>query len=57
MHALALTDRFARVRELAPGMTISLVVAAAATFLAEHYGAPRAAVCPAARHGAELPQR
>ncbi|WP_349918275.1 YeiH family protein [Aeromonas veronii] len=40
MHALALPDRFARVRELAPGMTISLVVAAAATFLAEHYGAP-----------------
>lgn len=40
MHALALTVRFVRVRELAPGMTISLVVAAAATFLAEHYGAP-----------------
>lgn len=29
-----------RARELAPGFTVSLVAAAAASFLAEHYGAP-----------------
>ena len=29
-----------RIRELAPGFTVSLVAAAAATFLSEHYGAP-----------------
>ncbi|MGS3174361.1 YeiH family protein [Aeromonas sanarellii] len=42
MHALnpAVTAHVSRVRELAPGMAVSLVVAAAATFLAEHYGAP-----------------
>lgn len=42
MHALnpAVTARVSRVRELAPGMAVSLVVAAAATFLSEHYGAP-----------------
>lgn len=42
MHALnpAVTVRVSRVRELAPGMAVSLVVAAAATFLSEHYGAP-----------------
>ncbi|QXW31815.1 putative sulfate exporter family transporter [Aeromonas sanarellii] len=36
----AVTARVSRVRELAPGMAVSLVVAAAATFLSEHYGAP-----------------
>lgn len=42
MHALnpAVTARVSRVRELAPGMAVSLVVATAATFLSEHYGAP-----------------
>ncbi|MDE2041921.1 MAG: putative sulfate exporter family transporter, partial [Alphaproteobacteria bacterium] len=29
-----------RVRTLAPGLSVSLVVAAAATFLSEHYTAP-----------------
>ena len=42
MHALnpTATARFSRVRELAPGMAVSITVAAAATFLSEHYGAP-----------------
>lgn len=44
MHALNPTKtasaRFSRVRELAPGMAVSITVAAAATFLSEHYGAP-----------------
>lgn len=40
MSAIAFIQINDRVRELAPGISISLVVAAAATFLAEHYGAP-----------------
>ena len=40
MSAIALTQINDRARQLAPGITISLVVAAAATFLSEHYGAP-----------------
>ncbi|MEK1906489.1 MAG: putative sulfate exporter family transporter [Pseudomonas sp.] len=40
MSAIALTQFNVRARELAPGITVSLVVAAAATFLSEHYGAP-----------------
>ena len=42
MHVLnpTATARFSRVRELAPGMAVSITVAAAATFLSEHYGAP-----------------
>ncbi|SDS09949.1 YeiH family protein [Pseudomonas oryzae] len=40
MSAIALVSIPSRVRELAPGFTVSLIVAAAATFLSEHYGAP-----------------
>lgn len=40
MSAIALTQFNDRARVLLPGITISLVVAAAATFLSEHYGAP-----------------
>ncbi|MBC9251486.1 hypothetical protein A9179_14540 [Pseudomonas alcaligenes] len=40
MSAIALTQINDRARELAPGISISLVVGAAATFLSEHYGAP-----------------
>ncbi|MGL6428955.1 hypothetical protein ACSZM8_01195 [Aeromonas caviae] len=40
MLTLTMTDRFQRVRTLAPGMAVSITVAAAATFLSEHYGAP-----------------
>ncbi|WP_043309719.1 YeiH family protein [Pseudomonas sp. ML96] len=40
MSAIALTQINDRARELAPGISVSLVVAAAATFLSEHYGAP-----------------
>jgi uncharacterized integral membrane protein (TIGR00698 family) len=40
MHALALTDSFMRMRAWVPGMAVSVTVAAAATFLSEHYGAP-----------------
>ena len=40
MLTLTMTDRYQRVRTLAPGMAVSITVAAAATFLAEHYGAP-----------------
>ncbi len=40
MSAIALTHFNDRARVLAPGITVSLVVAAAATFLSEHYGAP-----------------
>ncbi|MBD9425877.1 putative sulfate exporter family transporter [Pseudomonas sp. PDM15] len=40
MSAIALTQINDRARQLAPGITVSLVVAAAATFLSEHYGAP-----------------
>jgi uncharacterized integral membrane protein (TIGR00698 family) len=40
MNSLALASMQNRARELAPGMVVSLIVAAAATFLSEHYGAP-----------------
>ena len=40
MSAIALVSIHDRVRELAPGVVVSLIVAAAATFLSEHYGAP-----------------
>jgi uncharacterized integral membrane protein (TIGR00698 family) len=40
MTAITLVQLNDRVRELAPGISVSLVVAAAATFLSEHYGAP-----------------
>ncbi|RJG08971.1 putative sulfate exporter family transporter [Pseudomonas cavernicola] len=40
MSSLALASIQGRVRELAPGFVVSLIVAAAATFLSEHYGAP-----------------
>lgn len=40
MSSLALGNIQSRVRELAPGFVVSLIVAAAATFLSEHYGAP-----------------
>ena len=35
-----MTDLQARVKPLLPGLAISAVVAVAAMFLAEHYGAP-----------------
>ncbi|BCX68326.1 MULTISPECIES: YeiH family protein [Pseudomonas] len=40
MSAIALTRINSRTRELAPGFIVSLIVAAAASFLSEHYGAP-----------------
>ncbi len=40
MSAIALVSIQDRVRELTPGFVVSLIVAAAATFLSEHYGAP-----------------
>ncbi|AXM94507.1 YeiH family protein [Pseudomonas plecoglossicida] len=40
MSTLALTQVNNRVRELAPGLVVSLMAAGAASFLAEHYGAP-----------------
>jgi uncharacterized integral membrane protein (TIGR00698 family) len=40
MSTIAFTQINDRARELAPGISVSLVVAAAATFLSEHYGAP-----------------
>lgn len=40
MTAITLVQLSDRARELAPGISVSLVVAAAATFLSEHYGAP-----------------
>lgn len=40
MSSLALASIQSRARELAPGFVVSLIVAAAATFLSEHYGAP-----------------
>ena len=40
MSVVALTAAHSRVRELAPGFMVSLIVAAAASFLSEHYGAP-----------------
>lgn len=40
MSSFALASIHSRARELAPGFVVSLIVAAAATFLSEHYGAP-----------------
>jgi uncharacterized integral membrane protein (TIGR00698 family) len=40
MSSIALSSIHSRACELAPGFFISLIVAAAATFLSEHYGAP-----------------
>ncbi|VVP32550.1 YeiH family protein [Pseudomonas fluorescens] len=40
MSAIALSRIQSRTRELAPGFIVSLIVAAAATFLSEHYSAP-----------------
>ncbi|EJM15035.1 putative membrane protein [Pseudomonas sp. GM21] len=40
MSAIALSRIHSRTRELAPGFIVSLIVAAAATFLSEHYKAP-----------------
>ncbi|WP_449431919.1 YeiH family protein [Pseudomonas putida] len=40
MTAIALASVHSRTRELAPGFIVSLIVAAAASFLSEHYGAP-----------------
>ncbi|WP_223547801.1 YeiH family protein [Pseudomonas sp. A-B-19] len=40
MSSIALANVQSRTRELAPGFVVSLIVAAAATFLSEHYGAP-----------------
>ncbi|POG10207.1 hypothetical protein BGP84_10885 [Pseudomonas putida] len=40
MSTLALAQVNHRVRELAPGLIVSLIAAGAASFLAEHYGAP-----------------
>ncbi|RMH82460.1 putative sulfate exporter family transporter [Pseudomonas sp. AOB-7] len=40
MTTITLVQFNDRVRELAPGISVSLVAAAAATFLSEHYGAP-----------------
>ncbi len=40
MSTLAFAQVNSRARELAPGFAVSLIVAAAASFLSEHYGAP-----------------
>jgi uncharacterized integral membrane protein (TIGR00698 family) len=40
MSAIALAYVHGRVQELTPGFIVSLIVAAAASFLSEHYGAP-----------------
>lgn len=40
MNTLALSAAHQRVRALAPGVVVSLIVGAAASFLSEHYGAP-----------------
>lgn len=40
MSAIALSNVHSRARELVPGFIVSLIVAAAASFLSEHYGAP-----------------
>lgn len=40
MNTAVLTQSHLRVRELAPGFAVSAMVAAAASFLSEHYGAP-----------------
>jgi uncharacterized integral membrane protein (TIGR00698 family) len=40
MNTAVLTHSHQRLRELAPGFAVSAMVAAAASFLSEHYGAP-----------------
>ena len=40
MNTAVLTQSHQRLRELAPGFVVSAMVAAAASFLSEHYGAP-----------------
>ena len=40
MSAIALVSINSRARELAPGFIVSLIAAAASSFLSEHYGAP-----------------
>ncbi len=40
MNTAVLSSAHQRVRELAPGFVVSAMVAAAASFLSEHYGAP-----------------
>ncbi|WP_248802942.1 YeiH family protein [Pseudomonas sp. MWU13-2100] len=40
MSAIAIIRIHSRTRELMPGFVVSLIVAAAASFLSEHYGAP-----------------
>ncbi len=40
MNTAVLTHSHQRLRELAPGFVVSAMVAAAASFLSEHYGAP-----------------
>ncbi|MET1080518.1 MAG: putative sulfate exporter family transporter [Pseudomonas sp.] len=40
MSSIALVSFNSRARELAPGFIVSLIAAAAASFLSEHYGAP-----------------
>ena len=40
MSTLAFAQVNNRVRDLAPGLIVSLIAAGAASFLAEHYGAP-----------------
>ena len=40
MSSIALVSIHSRVLELAPGFFVSVIVATAATFLSEHYGAP-----------------
>ncbi len=40
MSAIAVSNINSQVRELAPGIIVSFIVAAAASFLSEHYGAP-----------------
>ncbi|MCY1462447.1 hypothetical protein D9M71_802200 [compost metagenome] len=40
MSSIALVNIHARALDLAPGFFVSVIVAIAATFLSEHYGAP-----------------
>lgn len=40
MNAIAISSLPSRVRELTPGFIVSLIIAAAASFLSEHYDAP-----------------
>ncbi|MBH2037897.1 MAG: putative sulfate exporter family transporter, partial [Pseudomonadales bacterium] len=40
MSSIALVNIHSRALELVPGFFVSVIVATAATFLSEHYGAP-----------------